>query len=155
MKQEQYDQLNIDQIVKYKLEVRELFNKYAALFSFDGSFGSTNVLEHEIVLKPGARPVKQKNRKLPEPHKEFVAGEVRKLLEMDLIFETDLDWVSPLVIVPKKGGKLRMCIDYRRLNESTIKIKYPSPLIYEDIIDQLKEDRAQHFAALDLTSGYW
>ena len=70
-----------------------------------------------------------------EPHKEFVIGEVRKLLEMDLIFEMNSDWVSPLVIVPKKGGKLKMCIDYRRLNEFTIKIKYPSPLIYEDIVD--------------------
>ena len=72
---------------------------------------------------------------MPKPHKEFVVAENRKLLEMDLIFETDLDWVSPLIIVPKKGGKFRMCIDYRRLNEFTVKIKYPSPLIYEDIID--------------------
>ena len=59
---------------------------------------------------------------------------------MNLIFEVDLDWVSPLVIVPKKGGKLRISIDYRRLNESTIKMKYPSPFIYEDIISCLKKD---------------
>ena len=74
---------------------------------------------------------------------------------MGLIFETDSDWVSPLVIVPKKGGKLRMCIDYRRLNECTIKIKYPSPFIHEDIISCLKKEEAQVFAVLDLLSGYW
>ena len=74
---------------------------------------------------------------------------------MNLIVEADSEWVSPLVIVPKKGGKLRMCIDYRRLNESTIKVKYPSPFIYEDIISSLKEERAQVFAVLDLCSGYW
>lgn len=91
---------------------------------------------------------------MSELHKEFVAGEVKKLLEMNLIFETDSDWVSPLVIVPKKGGKLRMCIDYRRLNENTVKISYPSPFIYEDIIAALKEEEADCFAILDLFSAY-
>ena len=50
---------------------------------------------------------------------------------MGLIFETDAEWVSPFVIVPKKGGKLRMCIDFRDLNAATIKVKYWSPYIYD------------------------
>ena len=62
---------------------------------------------------------------------------MKKLLEMQVIEESDSEWVSPLVIVPKKGGKLRMCIDYRRLNECTVKIKYPSPYIYDDIVSSL------------------
>lgn len=73
---------------------------------------------------------------------------------MGLIKEGDSDWVSPLVIVPKKGGKLRMCIDYRRLNESTVKVKYPSPFIYEDIINYLTKELAQVFAILDMLSAY-
>ena len=77
------------------------------------------------------------------------------LEEMGLIVETDSDWVSPLVIVPKKGGKLRMCIDFRYLNENTIKTKYYSPFIYEDIINCLHEENAEWFAILDLLSGYW
>ena len=77
------------------------------------------------------------------------------LKEKGLIFETDADWVSPLVIVPKKGGKLRMCIDFRRLNENTVKICYYSPFIYEDIINCLYEEEAEVFAILDLLSGYW
>lgn len=75
-------------------------------------------------------------------HKAFIADQVKELLEKDIIFETDSDWVSPLVIVPKKNGKLRMCIDYRHLNEATVKVRYPSPFIYEDIINCLKEDEA-------------
>ena len=71
-----------------------------------------------------------------------MAGEVKKLLEMGVIVESESKWVSPLVIVPKKGGKLRMCIDYRRLNECTIKNKYPSPYIYDDIIGSLQKERA-------------
>ena len=77
------------------------------------------------------------------------------LKEKGIIFETDSEWVSPLVIVPKKGGKLRMCIDYRRLNEGMIKVRYHSPFIYEDIINCLNEDEALIFAILDLISGYW
>ena len=77
------------------------------------------------------------------------------LLEKDIIFSIDSDWVSPLVIVPKKNNKLRMCIDFRRLNEETVKIRYHSPFIYEDIINALEADRAVHFAILDLISGYW
>ena len=61
---------------------------------------------------------------------------------MNLIFEVDSDWVSSLVMVTKKGGKLRICIYYRSLNENTIKMKYPSPFIYEDIISCLKKKEA-------------
>ena len=63
-------------------------------------------------------------------------------MEIGLIFETDLQWLSPLVVIPKKGGKSRMCITYRRLNESTIKVKYPCPFIYEDIVRNLREEEA-------------
>lgn len=77
------------------------------------------------------------------------------LLDKNLIFEIDAAWVSPLVIVPKKGGKLRMCIDYRYLNENTVKNRYPSPFIFEDIINYLKQEDARVFAVLDLLSGYW
>ena len=58
MTDEEYDKLNIPTEVKEKSEVRALFDKYGGLFSFDGSFGHTNVMEHEIRLKPGAKPMK-------------------------------------------------------------------------------------------------
>ena len=74
---------------------------------------------------------------------------------MGLIVEINLDWVSPLVIVPKKGGKLRMCIDFRYLNENIIKTKYYSSFIYKDIVNYLHEENAECFAVLDLLSGYW
>lgn len=82
------------------------------------------------------------------------------MLDIDLTFETDAKWVSPLVIMPlvimpKKGGKLRICIDFRDLNFNTIKTKYWAPFIYEDIINYLEEQEADWFAVLDLLSRYW
>ena len=67
----------------------------------------------------------------------------------------DSEWVSPLVIVPKKNNILRMCIDFKRFNEVTIKVRYHSPFIYEDIINALDSDKARYFGVLDLISGYW
>jgi len=61
-------------------------------------------------------------------------------------------WASPVVLVPKKNGQLRFCIDYRRLNAITKKDIYPLPRI-DDTLDQL--GKAKYFTSLDLASGYW
>ena len=58
MTNEEYDKLNIPMEVKEKSEVQAFFDKYGGLFSFDGSFQHTNFMEHEIRLKPGAKPMK-------------------------------------------------------------------------------------------------
>ena len=61
-------------------------------------------------------------------------------------------WVSPIVLVPKKDGTTRFCVDYRRLNQVTRKDVYPLPRI-DDIIDTLAQ--AKCFSTLDLSAGYW
>ena len=155
MTQEQFETLAIPAPLKKDERVRALFERFGGLFSFDGTFGHTTLMEYEIKLKPGFVPVKQKQRKLSDAHKEFVAEQVRDLKEKGIIFEIDSDCVSPLVIVPKKNNKLRMCVDFRRLNEGTIKIRYHSPFIYEDIVNCLGEEVAEFFAILDLIAGYW
>jgi hypothetical protein len=75
------------------------------------------------------------------------------MLKHDIIRpSTKSEWASPVILVPKKNGKLRFCVDYRQLNKVTKKDNYPLPRINE-ILDSL--GNAQWFSSLDLASGYW
>ncbi|KMQ86489.1 krab-a domain-containing protein [Lasius niger] len=82
--------------------------------------------------------------------------EVDKIMEEmkteRIIEESQSPWVSPAVMIKKKDGTLRFCIDYRRLNAITVKDSYPLPRI-DDILDQLSGN--SWFSTLDLKSGYW
>lgn len=78
--------------------------------------------------------------------------EVDKMLQRGVIEPCDGPWVSPIVLVSKKDGTTRFCIDYRRLNDVTRKDAYPLPTI-EDNLDTLQG--AIYYSTLDLLSGYW
>lgn len=80
-----------------------------------------------------------------------VKEEIGKLKQQGIIKESESPWRSSLVIVPKDGKKIRLCVDYRALNEITIKNAYPLPRIY-DILDTLS--KAKIFSVMDATSGY-
>ena len=92
-------------------------------------------------------PYKVASYKLPA-----VQEEIKELLDKGVIFSSKSPYSSPIVMVPKKNGTNRMCIDYRKLREITTKDAYPLPRIGQTI-DALQG--AGYFTSLDLASGYW
>ncbi|PIK59004.1 putative thy-1 membrane glycoprotein isoform X1 [Apostichopus japonicus] len=81
-----------------------------------------------------------------------VKQHIRDMLEHGVIKESHSPWAAPIVIVKKKDGSLRFCVDYRKLNAKTRKDAHPLPRI-EEALDAL--NNAQYFSTLDLASGYW
>src|SRR6185369_7928272 len=84
--------------------------------------------------------------------RNFIEEEIQRMLLEGLIERSTGPWAAPVVLVRKKNGKLRFCVDYRELNSITVKDAYPLPRI-DDMLDSF--GKAQWFTSLDLASGYW
>ena len=83
----------------------------------------------KLHIDPSATPVVQKMRRVPFSLKDKVTAKVNELLEKDIIERVDgpTTWVSPVVIVPKASGDIRLCVDMRRANEAIIRQRLPIP----------------------------
>ncbi|KAL7851957.1 hypothetical protein SRHO_G00177420 [Serrasalmus rhombeus] len=128
-----------------------LLQRYSSVFSQnEGELGCTSLIEHEIPLFDDA-PVKQRYRRLPPSQYELVKGHIQELLDRKVIRASCSPYSSPVVVVQKKDGTIRLCVDYRQLNSKTRKDAYPLPRIDESL-DAL--GGAQFFSTLDLASGY-
>lgn len=135
-----------------KCQLRALLSKHQAVFAGpDKLLGRTDLIEHHINTGD-EMPIKLRSRRLPQAQHDMAKVEIDKMLEKGVITESDSPWAAPIVLVSKKDGSLRFCVDYRRLNDITKKDSYPLPNI-EDTFDALAG--ANYFCALDLASGYW
>ena len=137
----------------HRQSLDSLIQQNKDIFYVDGDqLGSVSLVEHDIPLQPGARPVAQRPRRLSPQEREEVRDEIRYLLGQGLIETSTSPWASPIVIARRKNGRLRRAIDYRRLNSLTVNSHYPLPVI-EDPLDRLSN--AKFFSTLDAKSGYW
>ena len=112
--------------------------------------GCTTLVEHQIPLTDDT-PIRQRYRRLPPSQYEQVKAHIQQLLEAGIVQPSSSPYSSPIVIVQKKGGDMRLCVDYRLLNGKTKKDAYPLPRI-EESLDALTG--AKWFSTLDLASGY-
>jgi len=130
-----------------------LLCEYKDVFSsVDHDVGLTSAVHHKISLAAGTTPIRQPTRRLgPEKEKE-VSRQVQDLLDRDLIKPAHSAWSSPVVLVRKKDGSWRFCVDYRKLKSVTIQDAYPLPRI-DKSLDALTGSK--YFSTLDLLSGYW
>ena len=113
---------------------------------------SPKTCTHHIYIEENCKPIRQPQRRMNPNLREIVKGELQKLLNVNFIYPiSDSQWVSPLVIVPKKNGKWRVCIDYRELNKATLKDHFLLPFI-DQVLDTLAGKK--YFSFLDGFSGY-
>ena len=130
--------------------VRDMLRKHEKMWS--GELGNITTTEHPIDLVPNARPFKSPPFRAGPKMRELIDFEVNKQLKAGVIEPSQSEWAAPVLFAPKKDGKLRFCIDYRRLNSMTIRDSYPLPRM-DDCIDSLGS--ATIFTTLDAYSGYW
>ena len=129
-----------------------LLIKYQTVFAVnDEDLGRTNLVKHTINVGT-AKPIKQAPRRQPMAKRQLEEAEVEKMLRQGVISPSSSPWASPTVLITKKDGKTRFCVDYRELNQVTIKDAYPLPRV-EDCIDNL--EGAQWFCTMDVQSGFW
>ena len=98
----------------------------------DGDLGCTTLISHDIPLIDEV-PVRQRYRHIPPSEFEAVKAHINQLLETQIIRESSSPYASPIVLVKKKDGSLRMCVDYRQLNSKTRKDSFPLPRIEESL----------------------
>ena len=142
------DNLSAEQLNK----VRQVLTNWSHIFSKGPTdLGKADIVKHEIKLTDNT-PFKDPYRRIPPAMYEEVRQHLKEMLDADAIRPSESPFSSNVVLVRKKDGSLRFCIDFRKLNSRTIRDAYTLPRI-DDTIDTLIG--AKYFSKLDLRSGYW
>ena len=132
-------------------QLLSLLTSYADIFAEGANdLGRTNVTTHTIDTGMAA-PIKEYSQRIPMAYREEASGLIEDMLEKGTIQPSQSPRAAPIVLVKKKNGALRFCVDYRKLNATTRKDAYPIPRI-DDTLDTLAG--SQWFSTLDLISGY-
>lgn len=113
--------------------------------------GITNLVHHQIQLKENS-PIRQWPYRVPERLLSELKTEVELMISLGVIEESNSEWSSPIVLVPKKDGSLRFCIDFRKINAVSKFDPYPMPRI-DEMVEKL--GKAKYISTLDLCKGYW
>ena len=121
-----------------KLQLESLVEEFSDLFAMSSSeLGRTSLVEHQINTGDH-KPIKQLPRRVPHFLKEEVSHHMQEMLDNGVIVPSYSPWASPVVLVAKKDGSTRFCVNYRKLNSITKMNVYPLPWI-DDSLDQLVE----------------
>ena len=150
--QEMIDKIDLELTDEQKQDVERLPQDNREVFSnseFD--LGRTNLVQHKIDTGTN-RPFQQQLRRNPMAYLPVIDEHVDKMLANDICEPSVSPWASNVVLVKKSDGTLRFCVDYRQLNNLTVKDSYPLPRI-DTCFDAL--GGARYFSTLDFRQGYW
>jgi hypothetical protein len=145
-------QMAIDSSEVDPLEIIKVVSEFPDVFPKDlPGMPPERKVEFAIELLPRTAPIFKRAYKVSKPELVELKKQIDEQSEKGYIMPSTSPWAAPVLFVEKKDGTRRMCIDYRALNEVTIKNKYPLPRI-DDLFDQLRG--ASVFSKIDLRSGY-
>ena len=135
-------------------KARGLLKEYHNIFFLEKQdMGHTKAAEHKIVLKdPDTPPFKEQFCRIPPPQLDEVRDHLKLMLDAGVIRPSNSPWCNAVVLVRKKDGSLRFCIDFRKLNSLTVKDSHPLPHICETLESLVG---AAHYSTFDMNSGFW
>ncbi|XP_035770170.1 uncharacterized protein LOC118455412 [Neolamprologus brichardi] len=137
---------------EWKERITTKLKSISEVFAVDDlSYGHTTVVKHHIRLIDDT-PFKERSRPIHPNDREAVKQHLKELLNAGVIRESESPYASPIVVVRKKDGSIRLCVDYRKLNARTIRDAYALPNI-EETFTALSG--AKWFSVMDLKSGYY
>ncbi|XP_027170262.1 uncharacterized protein LOC113770100 [Coffea eugenioides] len=123
--------MEVDDPGQTPAEISQVLDQYKDVFEEPKGMPPTKSHDHQIILKEGARPFQVRPYRCPYVQKTEIEKLVKEMLEIGIIQPSSSPFASPLLLVKKKDGSWRFCVDYRQLNELTVKNKFPMPLIEE------------------------
>lgn len=129
-----------------------LLQKWEGVFAaHEEDYGRTGIVSH-VIPTGDAAPIRERYRPIPPLLYQEMRGLLQGMLTSGIIRESTSPWAAPIVLVRKKDGTLRFCVDYRKLNAVTHRDAYPLPRIEEALTTLSK---ATYYSTMDLASGYW
>lgn len=131
-----------------QLQLQDVTDRNKA--NVENALGCTNKAEHIIVTE--SQPIKQRYYPVNPVMQKQIDLELDQMLKDDIIEPSNSGWASPIVMVKKKDGSYRFCVDYRKLNAVTVPDSYPLPYI-SNVLDKLRN--AHYLSSLDIKSAYW
>ena len=130
----------------------DLLEEFQDVFALDkGEIGHTNLVRHRIEIT-NDEAFKERYRRIPPNQMAEVKTVIDGMISEGAVRRSSSPWSNAMVLVRKKDGKLRPCIDFRKLNERTVKDAYPLPRM-DETIDQVAG--SEYFTSMDMKSGYW
>lgn len=142
-----YDDLDPTQ----KAATDAIIENFNSISSERVGLGRTNLVEHHIDTGDSP-PIRQRYYRLPPQKLRIISEEFDTMLQLGVVEPCESPWSSPVLLTPKKDGKLRFCLDSRKLNSVTRKDAYGLPYVSE-ILDNLKN--AKYLSSVDLSKAFW